>query len=140
MIIYQTEKSGFLHDLHTRDIEEVIGASFRAKTGRKVGQAEIKSWANSLEYMGKVLMDTEIPGDCGVAIEYTIPQTAKRVSLREVGVSHEGGNPVREFFFTPRNPGPQEIDFFLAKVHNPMQTSKTFKVIANVKVPETVTA
>ncbi len=68
------------------------------------------------------------------------PQTAKRVSLREVGVSHEGGNPVREFFFTPRNPGPQEIDFFLAKVHNPMQTSKTFKVIANVKVPDTLTA
>lgn len=68
------------------------------------------------------------------------PQTAKRVSLREVGVSHEGGHPVREFFFTPRNPGPQEIDFFLAKVHNPMQTSKTFKVIANVKAPETVTA
>lgn len=89
MIIYQTEKSGFLHDLHTRDIEEVIGASFRAKTGRKVGQAEIRSWANSLEYMGKVLMDEAIPGDCGVAIEYTIPQTAKRVDFLITGKNAE---------------------------------------------------
>jgi hypothetical protein len=66
------------------------------------------------------------------------PQTAKRVSLREVSLRHEGGTPVREFFFTPRNPGNQEIDFFLGKVHNPMQFSKTFKVIANVKPPESV--
>jgi DUF2075 family protein len=89
VIIYQTEKAGFLHDLHTRDIEEVIGESFRAKTGRKVGQAEIKSWANSLAYMGKVLMDEAIPGDCGVAIEYTIPQTAKRVDFLITGKNAE---------------------------------------------------
>jgi len=66
------------------------------------------------------------------------PQTAKRVSLREVSLRHEGGTPVREFFFTPRNPGHQEIDFYLGKVHNPMQFSKTFKVIANVKAPDPV--
>ncbi|MFZ5723406.1 MAG: DNA/RNA helicase domain-containing protein [Pseudomonadota bacterium] len=89
MIIYQTEKSGFLHDLHTRDIEEVIGESFRAKTGRRVGQAEIKAWANSLEYMGKVLMDEAIPADCGVAIEYNIPQTSKRVDFLITGRNAE---------------------------------------------------
>ncbi len=67
------------------------------------------------------------------------PQTAKRVSLREVNVSHpNSGSPVREFFFTPRNPGVQEIEFFLGKVHNPMQVARTFKVIANVKAPTEV--
>lgn len=65
------------------------------------------------------------------------PQTAKRVSLREVNVEHpSSGSPVREFFFTPRNPGVQEIEFFLGKVHNPMQVARTFKVIATVKSPE----
>lgn len=65
------------------------------------------------------------------------PQTAKRVSLREVTVHHPAsGSPVREFFFTPRNPGLQEIEFFLGKVHNPMQVARTFKVIAQVKSPE----
>lgn len=65
------------------------------------------------------------------------PQTAKRVSLREVNVEHQSsGSPMREFFFTPRNPGVQEVEFFLGKVHNPMQVARTFKVIANVKAPE----
>lgn len=65
------------------------------------------------------------------------PQTAKRVSLREVNVQHQNsGSPMREFFFTPRNPGVQEIEFFLGKVHNPMQVARTFKVVANVKAPE----
>lgn len=67
------------------------------------------------------------------------PQTAKRVSLREVNVNHpSSGSPVREFFFTPRNPGLQEIEFFLGKVHNPMQVARTFKVVAHVKSPEVV--
>lgn len=67
------------------------------------------------------------------------PQTAKRVSLREVNVEHpSSGSPVREFFFTPRNPGVQEIEFFLGKVHNPMQVARTFKVVAHVKAPEVV--
>lgn len=67
------------------------------------------------------------------------PQTAKRVSLREVNVEHpSSGSPVREFFFTPRNPGVQEIEFFLGKVHNPMQVARTFKVVAHVKPPEVV--
>lgn len=65
------------------------------------------------------------------------PQTAKRVSLREVSVHHPTtGAPVREFFFTPRNPGDHEIEFYLGKVHNPMQVARVFKVVAKVKAPE----
>lgn len=89
MIIYQNEKSGFLHDLHHRDIEEVILDSFRAKTGHRVSREETRSWANSLSYMGKVLVDEGIPDDCGVAIEYTIPQTAKRVDFLLTGKTAE---------------------------------------------------
>ncbi len=65
------------------------------------------------------------------------PQTAKRVSLREVHAKYPAsGATTREFFFTPRNPGVQEIEFFLAKALNPMQVARSFKVIANVKAPE----
>jgi uncharacterized protein len=35
--------------------------------------------------MGKVLDDAGVPDDCGVAIEYTIPQTAKRVDFLLTG-------------------------------------------------------
>jgi len=89
VIIYQNQKSGFLHDVHHRDIEEVILEAFRAKTGGKVSREEIRSWANSLAYMGKVLVDDDIPDDCGVAIEYNIPQTAKRVDFLLTGKTAE---------------------------------------------------
>jgi hypothetical protein len=63
------------------------------------------------------------------------PQMAKRASLRECNVMGSGPM-VREFFFTPRNPGVLELDFFLAKLHNPMQVARTFKLVVNVKQPE----
>jgi len=85
MIIYQAEKASFLHDLHHRDIEDVILESFHAKTGSKVAKGQFRAWANSLAYMGKVLVDEGIPDDCGIAIEYTIPQTAKRVDFLLTG-------------------------------------------------------
>lgn len=89
MIIYQAEKAAFLHDLHHRDIEDVILESFHAKTGSKVAKGQFRAWANSLAYMGKVLVDEAIPDDCGVAIEYTIPQTAKRVDFLLTGQTAE---------------------------------------------------
>lgn len=89
MIIYQAQKSEFLHDVHHRDIEDVILEAFRARTGHKMSQQEIQAWAHSLGYMGKVMMDDDIPADCGVAIEYTIPQTAKRVDFLITGKNAE---------------------------------------------------
>jgi len=64
------------------------------------------------------------------------PSTAKRLSLREVNLDPQG--PVREFFFTPRNPGLLDVDFFLAKTHNPMQVSKQFRLTVDVKPLEVV--
>ena len=66
------------------------------------------------------------------------PQTAKRVSLREVASEHGAGRALREFFFTPRNPGVHDVEFFLGKALNPLQVSRTFKLIVNVKSPEVV--
>jgi hypothetical protein len=57
------------------------------------------------------------------------PTTAKRMGLREANYEPANDGPARrEFFFTPRNPGAFEIDFFLAKAFNPAQVSKTFKL------------
>jgi hypothetical protein len=64
------------------------------------------------------------------------PSIAKRLSLREVNLDPNG--PVREFFFTPRNPGVLDVDFFLAKTHNPMQVSKQFRLTVDVKPLEVV--
>jgi hypothetical protein len=65
------------------------------------------------------------------------PTLAKRVSLREANFELKSGGPAtREFFFTPRNPGVHEVDFFLAKAFNPTQVSKTYKLAITVKPGE----
>lgn len=48
---------------------------------RHTARSEFRSWENSLEYMYKVLNDNEIPQDAGIAIEYNIPQTSKRIDF-----------------------------------------------------------
>lgn len=50
--------------------------------------SEVRSWKESLVALAKVLNDDGIPGDCGVAIEYGIPQTAKRIDFILSGQAH----------------------------------------------------
>lgn len=51
------------------------------KMGRATPQNEFRAWDNSLQHMYKVLNDVNIPNDAGIAIEYNIPQTSKRVDF-----------------------------------------------------------
>lgn len=89
MIIYQNTKAGFLEDVFTLDIEDVVQKNFMDRTGRRVSPQEIASWTNSLVSVGRVLNTPTIPGDCGLAIEYTIPQTSKRVDVLLTGLNEE---------------------------------------------------
>jgi hypothetical protein len=81
LIIYQASKSQFLHHAFREDIEDVVSVHFRSATGHGVGPSEIQSWKHSLLEMAKVLQDEEIPDDAGVAIEYQLPQSSKRIDF-----------------------------------------------------------
>ncbi|MCY1022448.1 protease inhibitor I42 family protein [Pyxidicoccus sp. MSG2] len=63
------------------------------------------------------------------------PTVAKRVGLREANFEPgPGGGPAtREFFFTPRNPGTFEVEFFLAKALTPGLVDRSFKINVTVK-------
>ncbi|RYD31901.1 MAG: DUF2075 domain-containing protein, partial [Verrucomicrobiaceae bacterium] len=81
MIVYLATKAEFHADILTNRIEEKIQDAFKRGTGKKVGDSELASWRNSLPHMDRVLDDPEIPHDTGVAIEFGIPQSAKRVDF-----------------------------------------------------------
>lgn len=81
MIVYSATKSRFHDDVMTNDIDGIILSAFESATGRTTCKSEIYSWKNSLEYMARVLGDDEIPHDAGVAIEYHLPQTSKRIDF-----------------------------------------------------------
>jgi len=62
------------------------------------------------------------------------PTIAKRIGLREANFQPSSSGPgTREFFFTPRNPGQYDVDFFLAKVFAPAQVSKTVRLTLSVR-------
>jgi hypothetical protein len=89
MIIYQSTKAGFLDDAFGHDIEAVVLGAYQDRTGRHVAKTEIRAWRESLMAMAKVLRHESIPNDCGIAIEYVIPQTAKRIDLLMSGLDEQ---------------------------------------------------
>jgi hypothetical protein len=85
VIVYQSNKKQFLHHALRDDIEEIVAVHFRSATGQTVGPSEVRAWKHSLLEMAKVLQDEEIPQDAGVAIEYQLPQSSKRVDFLITG-------------------------------------------------------
>ena len=81
MIVYDGTKVEFLNSVENDTIAVEIENNIYTKMHRSTAKNEFRSWENSLEYMYKVLNDNEIPNEAGIAIEYNIPQTSKRVDF-----------------------------------------------------------
>ncbi len=81
MLVYASTKAGFHADVSHNRIEQVVHDAFRTRFGHSTSRQEIASWTNSLMYMNNVLQMSDIPDDSGVAIEYRIPQTSKRIDF-----------------------------------------------------------
>lgn len=86
MIVYEATKSEFLRDVFHDELVNNICRNYNAKIGR-INEREVRAWDNSMQYMYKVLSDQEIPKDAGVAIEFKIPYTSKRVDFLLSGKS-----------------------------------------------------
>ena len=90
MIVYSSTKTGFSQDILDGVLVDKIEEAFFAHLGRHTSANEVRSWNNSLQYMDRVLGDPEIPGNCGVSIEYQIPLTSKRIDFIISGVDDQG--------------------------------------------------
>ena len=88
MIIYEAMKSEFLQDVLNDTLVNNICNNYQEKIG-KINESEVRSWDNSMQYMYRVLSDCEIPDDAGIAIEFKIPYTSKRVDLLISGRNQE---------------------------------------------------
>lgn len=81
MIVYSASRVEFTRDVLSNHIEEKILKAFKQRLGHRTSRTEIASWRNSMQYMNNVLTSGEIPDDAGVAIEYQVPLTSKRVDF-----------------------------------------------------------
>ncbi|HEY4602292.1 MAG TPA: DUF2075 domain-containing protein [Cerasibacillus sp.] len=93
MLVYESTKQEFLQDVFNDELTNNIINNFNEKIG-SVNEAEVRSWDNSMQFMFRVLMDPEIPKDSGVAIEFRIPYSSKRVDFLITGKSKESNESV----------------------------------------------
>ena len=84
MIVYEATKDEFIKDVFEDQLVPNICHNFNSKIGR-INEREVRSWDNSMQYMYKVLTDDEIPNNAGVAIEFKIPYTSRRVDFLITG-------------------------------------------------------
>lgn len=70
-----------MSDTENDVLETKLYDAIKNKMNRSTGLSELNSWRNSLKEMYITLNDSNIPSDAGVAIEYNIPQTSKRVDF-----------------------------------------------------------
>jgi hypothetical protein len=90
MIIYLENKSTFREDVFANRIEEKVRERLKAIAGKSVSDSELNSWKNSLRYMDAIVEDADIPNDTGIAIEFNIPSTAKRIDFILTGKRADG--------------------------------------------------
>ena len=86
MIVYEATKGEFCDSVLAGSITDEIEHIYMSKIG-KSPKSQVRSWRNSMQYMRNVLEDIEIPDDCGVAIEFTIPTTSKRIDFILTGLN-----------------------------------------------------
>ncbi len=85
MIVYEALRGEFTEDVFSNVIEQRILEAYQRQTGASTSQSEVESWKNSMQYMNNALQSAAIPADAGVAIEFTIPQSSKRIDFLLTG-------------------------------------------------------
>ncbi|HEX5043775.1 MAG TPA: DNA/RNA helicase domain-containing protein [Candidatus Polarisedimenticolaceae bacterium] len=89
MIVYAATRGQFSEDVFSNQIETRIRDAFATRVRRSIPSNEVDAWKNSMQYMNNILLRGEITEDAGVAIEYHIPQTSKRIDFILTGKDEE---------------------------------------------------
>ena len=88
MIVYAASKDKFIKDVLNNKIEKEIYTVYQEKIG-KTSKSEIASWTNSMMYMSNILIQSKVPNDANIAIEYQVPNTSKRVDFIISGLNEQ---------------------------------------------------
>lgn len=91
MLVYESIKSDFCNSVLNDTISDEIYNNYLKKIGN-ISKKEISSWSDSMQYMYKVIQSEEIPNNCGIAIEFCIPSTTKRVDFIISGKGENNDN------------------------------------------------
>lgn len=94
MLVYESIKSNFVNDVDLNQITDKILNKFKEVFHRSTSESEINSWCESMQRMRGVLADKDIPDTTGVAIEFNIPHTSKRIDFLLSGFDKNKNNSI----------------------------------------------
>lgn len=94
MLVYESIKSNFVNDVDLNQITDKILNKFKEVFHRGTSESEINSWRESMLRMRGVLADKDIPNTTGVAIEFNIPHTSKRIDFLLSGFDKNKNNSI----------------------------------------------
>jgi DUF2075 family protein len=85
MILYESNAEAFCSAADDNRIVGAIERAFIERLGHTVSPSEKDAWGNSLLRMSAAVRRAELPGDCGVLIEYSLPSTSRRIDFLIAG-------------------------------------------------------
>lgn len=89
MLVYTSTKQQFIDAVRENAISDIIETEVFRRLNRNSPRSEVLSWEHSLRFMMSALLDDDIPASAGVAIEYNIPLTNRRVDFILTGKNHQ---------------------------------------------------
>ena len=89
MIIYQGNVASFNKDVFNGVIANKLEELFIKFSIGQESRGEYRAWNNSLEAVSNLLLNAQVDNNLGVAIEYQIPLTSKRVDFLISGLDEE---------------------------------------------------
>ncbi|QEH61961.1 hypothetical protein SCHIN_v1c07660 [Spiroplasma chinense] len=89
MIIYKKTKKEFIDDMDQRIVGDFLREEIKFLMNRTTSDSEYRSWENSLSIMRTILDKPEIDDEIGVAIEYNLPRSNKRIDMVLSGINQE---------------------------------------------------
>ncbi|KAA9005870.1 DUF2075 domain-containing protein [Paenibacillus spiritus] len=92
MIIYSSSALEFRQRVDSNLLTISIEEAFFEKMGMRPSRGEIRAWNNSMQFMERVIRNSEVSDDCGIMIEYNIPTTSKRVDFIVTGRDESGNS------------------------------------------------
>jgi hypothetical protein len=93
MLVYKKTKAMFIRDMDEQSVPDQIIEGFKKNGLMPPSKGEVLSWRNSLMFMLTLLNHPALPDECGVAIEYCIPFSGKRVDFIITGLTGSGDQP-----------------------------------------------
>ncbi len=89
MILYSNAYRDFRYDGSHLELTPSLVREYTRVFHRRPNPKEVDSWNNSLKCMQLALSNVDIADDCGVLIEYNLPNTSRRIDFVITGENEE---------------------------------------------------